>query len=176
MIEKRKQSHLVIGRLQDDQEAEACARLMASSEPWITLRRDYQGSLRLLQDPAREVWVARQDGQVVGFVILLMHGPLRGYIQTVGVMPEHRGRGIGSRLIRFVEERIFQESPNVFLCVSSFNTRAQDFYRRLGYDVIGEIKDFIVAGHSEILLRKTRGALVDFKPSPKDSTRGGKTR
>lgn len=176
MNEKSKEPHLVIGRLKDDREAEACARLMAGSEPWITLRRSYQGSLRMLQDPAREVWVARQGGEVVGFVILLMHGPLRGYIQTVGVVPGHRNRGIGSELIRFVEERIFRESPNVFLCVSSFNIRAQDLYRRLGYDVIGEIKDFIVAGHSEILLRKTRGALADFQPSQKDSGQGGKKR
>jgi ribosomal protein S18 acetylase RimI-like enzyme len=135
--------------------------MMAASEPWITLHRDYRGALRLLRDPSREVYVARQHDQVVGFIILLLQSPLKGYIQTVGVMPRQRGRGIGSRLVRFAEERIFRESPNVFLCVSSFNTRAQEFYRRLGYDVIGRIEDFVVAGHAEILLRKTTGPWID---------------
>jgi hypothetical protein len=29
----------------------------------------------------------------------------------------------------------------------------------MGYEVIGELKDYIVAGHSEILLRKSTGPL-----------------
>jgi ribosomal protein S18 acetylase RimI-like enzyme len=51
----------------------------------------------------------------------------------------------------------------MFICVSSFNPRAQRFYRRLGYEVIGELKDYIVDGHSEILLRKSIGSLTAFR-------------
>jgi ribosomal protein S18 acetylase RimI-like enzyme len=67
-------------------------------------------------------------------------------------------------MMRFAEERIFRQSPNVFLCVSSFNRRAQKFYERLGYACVGELTDFLVPGHSEILLRKTRGPLLAFTP------------
>jgi hypothetical protein len=35
----------------------------------------------------------------------------------------------------------------------------------LGYQRIGELTDFIVAGYSEILLRKTIGPLTGFHPS-----------
>jgi len=154
-----------IRRLQSDAQARQCARLMADSEPWITLGRTYRSSLKLLQDPTREVYVALREGQVLGFIILLMHGILRGYIQTVGVMPEWRNRGIGSRLVRFAEDRIFRETPNVFLCVSSFNNKAQALYKRLGYQVVGKLKDFIVPGHSEILLRKSIAPLIEFKKS-----------
>jgi ribosomal protein S18 acetylase RimI-like enzyme len=151
--------------LENDEQASRCARVMADSEPWITLGRTYQSCLKLLQDPSREVYVALREGQVVGFIILLMHGILQGYVQTVGVMPEWRSRGIGSRLVKFAEDRIFRETPNVFMCVSSFNSRAQAFYKRLGYEVVGELKDFIVPGHSEILLRKSIAPLRDFKKS-----------
>jgi ribosomal-protein-alanine N-acetyltransferase len=167
---------VIIRALHGDAEAEQCAGLMAASEPWITLGRTYQGSLKMLTDPSREVFVALHQGVVVGFIILVMNGPFRGYIQTVGVVAGRRGRGIGTRLVRFAEERIFRETPNVFLCVSSFNARAQNLYRRLGYEVIGELKDFIVPGHSEILLRKTIGPLASFRPSVGERDDGEKTR
>ena len=70
-----------------------------------------------------------------------------------------RGRGVGKALIEFAEKRIFRETPNVFICVSDFNVDAQAFYARLGYQRVGELKDFIIAGHAEILLRKTIGPI-----------------
>jgi [ribosomal protein S18]-alanine N-acetyltransferase len=153
-----------IRRLATEAEAARCAHLMATSEPWLTLGRNYDAAFDLLRDPARESYVAIEGGEVAGFVILLMTGALVGYIQTVCVAPEHRGRGLGSRLVAFAEERIFRDSPNVFLCVSSFNPRARDLYLRLGYQEVGELADFIVPGHAEILLRKTLGPLQGYRP------------
>ena len=136
---------------------------MSSSEPWLTLGRSYESSYELLGDPTREIYVAKAGEELAGFIILLMQGALVGYIQTVCVAPEHRNRGMGQRLLAFAEERIFRESPNVFLCVSSFNTGAYRLYLRLGYELIGELKDYIVRGHSELLMRKTRGPLREFR-------------
>jgi len=136
---------LTIREFQPPSEAETCAQMMASSEPWITLGRDYARALRILNDPSREVYVAVMNRRIVGFTILNMQGAFVGYIQSVCVAPEWRGRGIGSRLMAFAEERIFRETPNVFLCVSSFNRRAQKLYEGLGYETIGELKDYIVS-------------------------------
>ena len=155
---------LEIRALEHEHEAQVCAELMANSEPWITLGRTYQQSLRLLRDPSREVYLALHGEEIVGFIILVMNGAFRGYIQSIAVMPEWRNQRIGSRLLQFAEKRIFQETPNVFLCVSSFNSNAQRLYARLGYEKIGELKGYIVAGHSEFLLRKTIGPLAEFIP------------
>jgi ribosomal-protein-alanine N-acetyltransferase len=155
-------SQLSITLLRGNSEAESCARLMAASEPWLTLGRTYEASLRILQDPTREVYLARDDAGLAGFLILCMTGALVGYIQTVLVHPDRRGQGIGSRLVEFAEQRILPEAPNVFMCVSSFNHGARRLYERLGYKVIGELTDYIVDGHSEILLRKTVGPLTGF--------------
>ena len=142
--------------------------MMAGSEPWITLERGYEESLALLQDPAREVYVAFEEGRVLGFVILNMSGAFVGYIQTVCVGEEDRSRGIGTLLMRFAEERIFRDSPNVFLCVSSFNPRAKALYERLGYGLVGELKDYIVKGHSEFVFRKTVGPMRGFHENKKE--------
>ena len=66
--------------------------------------------------------------------------------------------------ITYVEELIFQVSPNVFICASSFNSGALNLYQRMGYEVIGEIRDYIIKGHNEVFMRKTIGPLHDFKP------------
>jgi ribosomal protein S18 acetylase RimI-like enzyme len=160
-------SAVVVRQLGTDDEAEACARIMSSSEPWITLGRDYASSLDVVRDPTREVYVATREGdaQVVGFLILSMRGAFVGYIQSVGVRDDWRGRGLGTALLAFAESRIFAETPNAFICVSSFNERARALYQRLGYEIVGELRDYIVRGHSEWLLRKSIAPLADWTTS-----------
>lgn len=135
---------------------------MAASEPWITLGRSYEASRKLLSDSSRERYVASVGKDRAGFLILNMSGAFSGYIQTVCVAPEFRGGGWGTRLVRFAEERVFRDSPNVFLCVSSFNRGARRLYERLGYVLVGELPDYLIAGHAELLLRKTLGPLDGF--------------
>jgi ribosomal-protein-alanine N-acetyltransferase len=149
--------------LENTGEAEACARMMAGSEPWITLGRDYEASLKMVLDPSREVYLALRGEEIVGFVVIVMRGAFIGYVQSIYTVPEWRSRGIGSGLMSFVEDRIFREAPNVFICVSDFNEGAQRLYRRLGYEVVGELKDYLVSGKSEVLMRKTIAPLAEFK-------------
>ena len=152
-----------INKLENLNEAQWCARLMASSEPWVTLQRNYDESLATICEPAKEVYLASIEGSAVGFVIINMNGAFSGYIQTVCIAPDHRGKGIGSQLINFAEERILRESPNIFLCLSAFNQEAKRLYERLGYQVIGELPDYLVTGYAEILMRKTIASIRDFK-------------
>ena len=155
---------LIIRPLQNAVEARGCAGFMAASEPWLALGITAEQAFQRLTDPTREAHVATADQQIVGVLILHCDGPLNGYIQTIAMHPDWRGRGLGARLMRFAEERIFRQSPNVFLCVSSFNHRAQQFYERLGYRRVGELPDFLVSGQAEIIMRKTRGPVLAFTP------------
>ena len=147
------------------EEREWCAQLMATSEPWVTLRRDLDSCRHLFRDASRETYLAEVDQAPVGFLILTLAGPFSGYIQSICVAPNCRGAGIGSALLHFGEQRIFRESPNVFLCVSSFNPRARRLYERSGYQFVGELSDYLVAGHAELLFRKSRGPWRDFVPT-----------
>jgi ribosomal-protein-alanine N-acetyltransferase len=158
---------LTIRPLESAAEREWCAQLMASSEPWLTLGRTVEETRRGMQDPSREAYLAVQGADLVGFLILTLAGPFPGYLQTLCVSPEHRGRGVGGELLAFAETRIFSRSPNVFLCVSSFNVGARRLYERSGYVLVGELKDYLVSGHGELLFRKTRGPLTEFRvPQP----------
>jgi ribosomal-protein-alanine N-acetyltransferase len=154
---------LLIRPLRRGAESRLCARMMAESEPWITLKRGYAESLAIVEDRSREVHVALEEEQLRGFLILNMSGAFAGYIQTICIAPEARSRGIGTQLMRFAEARIFRESPNVFLCVSSFNPRARALYRRMGYMRVGDLKGFLAPGHTETMFRKTIGSLDEFR-------------
>ena len=151
---------LDIRPLESREEAEACARMMADTEPWITLRRDYEACLRAMLDETRERYVAYRGERLAGLLILNVKGAFVGYIQTVCAAPEFRGTGVGTALVAFAEERIFRDFRNAFICVSDFNPGARRLYERLGYRLVGELTDYIVAGRSELLLRKTSGPLT----------------
>lgn len=136
---------------------------MASNEPWITLRRSDDDCRAVFGNESKERYLLTDDGQRAGFLILDMTGPFPGYIQSIGVAPEARNRGLGRFMLEWAETRIFRESPNVFLCVSSFNPDALRLYRRLGYHLVGTLTDYVVDGHDELLLRKHRGSWDSFR-------------
>ena len=131
-----------------------CARMMASSEPWVTLGRDLAGCRAALVRPGTELFVAWEKELMAGFILVAPYG-LAGspYVASIAVAAEARGQGIGSQLLHFAEEH-FADRGHIFLLVSSFNQRAQELYRRYGYELVGELKEYIVPGHSELILHK----------------------
>ncbi|UCG31260.1 MAG: GNAT family N-acetyltransferase [candidate division WOR-3 bacterium] len=145
-------------------EVEECAKLMSASEPWVTLKRTFGDVIGIIEDDTSEVHLVKAQKRMIGFAIIKMRGAFVGYVQSVVIDPRYRGKGIGARFIVYLEQRIFSEQPNVFICVSSFNHEAKRLYEKLGYETIGELKDYIVHGHSEILMRKTISPLSEFHP------------
>lgn len=142
--------------------------MMAATQPWISLGFGYESCLLRTSDPEKEKLGAFFEGQLVGFLILDMRGPFAGYIQTVCVDAPRRGHGIGTALITVAEKRAHRDSPNVFLCVSTTNERARKLYESLGYQRIGEIPNYLAQGHTEVLMRKSIGPILDFRPSRSD--------
>ncbi len=139
-----------------DAEREWCARLMAGTDPWKRFGRDLKDLRGRCRHPEYLLFVGHaEDSSPLGFVLLHPRG-LAGspYLVSVAVAPEARGRGVGTELIRFVEEYFRPTAHHLFLCVSSFNTEAQRLYARLGFAVAGEFKDYIIEGASEILMHK----------------------
>ena len=157
-------SELTIRPLRDAAEARDCTARLIEFGPWQTIGITAERLFKDLTNPQRDVFVAEFDGIIIAVLVLHLGGSFDGYIQLIAVFPEFQSRGFGGQIIQFAEEVIFRRSKNVFLCVSSFNDRAQTFYNRLGYQRVGELKDFLVSGQSEILLRKTKGPLLPFRP------------
>jgi len=152
----------VIIRAANTSDYPVLAGMMAQSDPWLRLGISIDELLSMVSDSFREVYVAQLDDQVIGGVILEMNGAFTGYIKSICVSPEHRGKGIGGLLMEYVEARVYREKPNVFLCVSDFNHEAQRFYASLGYSVVGVLDDYLVSGLGEVLMRKTIAPITEF--------------
>jgi hypothetical protein len=73
-VPKDNHANTEIRRFRRRADAEICAHMMANSEPWITLRRNYDASLNMLTDPSREVYLAILGDEIVGFTFLNMNG------------------------------------------------------------------------------------------------------
>jgi ribosomal-protein-alanine N-acetyltransferase len=136
-------------------EAGWMASMLVNSEPWIRLSTTLEQCLRTLNDPEYMIWAAHLSELPSGLVIVHPHGLASSpYIKSIAIEEDLRGSGIGTALMAFVENHFRQESKHIFLCVSSFNQRAQNFYTKLGYRPVGELPDYIIKGESEILMHK----------------------
>jgi len=139
---------------------EEICRIMLSTDPFKRLNytQDICVDVVLTGLEEKRIKVAEVDEKVVGFIIYrIFEGfPLGGYIRAIAVKKEFRKLGIGSKLMEITEKDIFKYRKNVFLLVSSFNKNARKFYEKRGYEYVGEIKDAIIPGESEIILRKRR--------------------
>jgi [ribosomal protein S18]-alanine N-acetyltransferase len=142
---------------------EVCALIMSATDPWITLGMDYNQCLKAFEGSCKEVYVIDTGVEIAGFVIIQVCGTFSGYIQTICMSKAFRGKGLGTKLLQFCEERILKFSPNIFICVSSFNKGAAKLYYDFGFKLVGELENFVVEGFSELLLRKTAGPRVGYR-------------
>jgi len=144
-----------------------CALMMAKSDPWITLEMDFDLCVQAFAGLSKEVYIIRINSEIAGFVILQIDGTFKGYIQTICISENFRGKGLGKKLLTFCEERILKISPTIFICVSSFNAKALQLYIDFGFKIIGELPNFIKEGFTEILLWKTFGSKIGYSAPQK---------
>jgi ribosomal protein S18 acetylase RimI-like enzyme len=96
---------------------------------------------------------AVNDKQMVGFIagdVRRMEGV--AWIATVAVLPDYRGRGIGSALLKACEEKITVN--RVRLCVRMSNDVAIRLYEKFGYVKVGEWTRYYQDGESALVMEK----------------------
>jgi ribosomal-protein-alanine N-acetyltransferase len=153
---------VLIRQTTDSNDFEICAHMMSETDPWITLEMDYEQCLKAFEGECKEIYVIEAENIIAGFVILQTSGTFSGYIQTICVDAQFRGMGLGKMLLHYCNERVLKFSPNLFICVSSFNKRALKLYYDFGFKLVGELENFVKQGFSELLLRKTVGPRVGY--------------
>lgn len=145
---------IAIGEATDD-ERDWAARTMAGSDPWVRLGRGLDTCRTVCTRPGYEMWVARAAGEPLGFALVHPRGVAGSpYLASIAVAGAARGRGVGGRLLAFVEDRFRPEARHFFLCVSSFNAGARRLYERSGYEEVGLLRDYVVDGADEVLMHK----------------------
>jgi len=87
-----------------------------------------------------EIWLIFQETSIIGYLVLTLGYSLeyRGrdaILDEVYIRDEFRGLGVGKRAIQFAEERCRSLGVQALhLEVERSNTRAQNFYRKTGFE------------------------------------------
>ncbi|XAS66384.1 ribosomal protein S18-alanine N-acetyltransferase [Micrococcaceae bacterium Sec5.7] len=90
----------------------------------------------LSQTDTRRYLVAEADSGIVGYAGLMCIEPIAD-VQTIAVVPEFEGKGIGSALLtELIEESRRRNAADVLLEVRADNPRAQQLYLTFGFEQI----------------------------------------
>ena len=61
------------------------------------------------------------------------------YIDSIGVNPQQQGKGLGSKLLRFlIDEYVYKRRETLGLLVDKENPDAKKLYLKLGFEIVGE--------------------------------------
>jgi [ribosomal protein S18]-alanine N-acetyltransferase len=77
----------------------------------------------------------------------------KGHIVSVAVLPEHRGRGVGTRLIEQAQgEMVKKAVKEVYLEVRVSNTEAISLYERMNYKRVSRLEGYYRDGEAAYLM------------------------
>ncbi len=99
-----------------------------------------------------QLYVAEVDREVAGFVVFY-HRSDHVHLENVAVSPAHQGKGVGGRLMEFVEQETLKRGlATVELYTNVKMTGNLTLYPALGYEEIGRWSE---DGFDRVFYRKT---------------------
>jgi ribosomal-protein-alanine N-acetyltransferase len=100
-------------------------------------------------------FVAEKDGNVIGFVMVVLTIEREGRIFAIAVDPKYRGIGIGGELLNVAFDALRQRGIGyVRLEVRRSNYVAQNLYRSRGFVEFGFIPSYYKDGEGALQMRK----------------------
>ena len=112
-----------------------------------------------LSGAEEQCWIADDENGIVGAAYYAPEPFAEGVwnLYFIGVHPDEQGKGRGSALIRYVEERLRKQGDRLLLVETSAQESfeaTRTFYRKNGYDEEARIRDYYKDGDDKIIFRK----------------------
>jgi ribosomal protein S18 acetylase RimI-like enzyme len=130
---------------------------LASMDPWATIGWPAERMTRTFQyeRPSIRRFEVLAGNDLAGIIAIQepwLHGP---YLQLLAILPAHQGKGFGLKLLTWMEAEARRgEMRQLWLCVSTFNARARQFYERFGFAAQTVIEELASGASDELLMRK----------------------
>lgn len=108
--------------------------------------------------PGTRAWVARENQQLIAFIIARRMGRDRGYIITLDVSEASRRRGVGSRLLALAEDWLRAEGVRIVRLETAVdNAPAVAFWRQRGYCEVGRAHGYYLGRIDALRMAKEFG-------------------
>ncbi|MEM2320502.1 MAG: ribosomal protein S18-alanine N-acetyltransferase [Candidatus Bathyarchaeia archaeon] len=112
-----------------------------------------------LESPEFITLVTMQEGRIIGYGtarIENFEGKCMGHIYSIAVKPEYRRRGVGSILLKTIEENLRKRGAKVcYLEARKDNVVAINFYLKHGYRVFEVLGGYYGNGKDGVRFMKT---------------------
>jgi ribosomal protein S18 acetylase RimI-like enzyme len=109
---------------------------------------------QLVEAADAATWIAEEDDRMAGFAIVEWATGI-AYIQTLEVLPERRGMGVGGELLRLTEESArASDAEVIWLHVDAENDGAIRLYERHGYRYENRAEDYYARGRAALIYAK----------------------
>jgi ribosomal protein S18 acetylase RimI-like enzyme len=114
---------------------------------------------RLIRQPHAATWIAEEGNRMVGFGLVEWtrnEAGVGAYVQTLEVLPEVRGRGVGGELLGRLEGSVrAADASLIWLHVDAENGSAIRVYEKHAYQAQGIEPDYYGPGRAAVIYRKT---------------------
>ena len=150
----------IVIKVAEEKHVTVCVKILQNTEMGTVYFSNYEKTVDLLLHALsqRGLFVALDDhGECLGFMYFMPKGVFGSYpyLHIVAVKEECRNRGIGKQLIKYFEENASDySSTKCFLTVDDFNPQARKLYESLGYQCVGELRDFYKNGVTSYIMMK----------------------
>lgn len=112
--------------------------------------------------------VAELDGSLIGYVMCRIEYGFshvrrlglarKGHIVSIAVRGQHRGKGVGTTLMRLTQEAMVTKgATETYLEVRVTNAEAISLYQRLGYKGAGRLEAYYKDGEAALVMAATLG-------------------
>lgn len=109
---------------------------------------------RLLRSDNRNVVVAREDQQLVGFGIMTYFED-QANLDLLAVKIRYRYQGIGRQIVLWLEKVALTAGIfTIYVQVRQLNTGAIKFYKKLGYRIIAERRGYYRGRETALIMSK----------------------
>jgi ribosomal protein S18 acetylase RimI-like enzyme len=132
---------------------------LAAIDPWKSYPYTANGLARYFASgmDAAPVFAIQAGAEIAGVVGLRLDW-LRGpYLQFLGIVPGCQGRGLGARVLAWMEREAEPGTRNLWVCASDFNAAAIRFYERHGFKRVAILDGLVQDDRDELLMRKRLG-------------------
>ncbi|MGH2582444.1 MAG: GNAT family N-acetyltransferase [Anaerolineales bacterium] len=148
MPEKSEEIEMIPATLRDLSAIRDLEHLSFALDAWPLIEM-----IGVLSLPSIERWKAILNGELIGFIAAdIRRRQGIAWIATIAVHPDHRGKGIGARLMEMVEKRVGM--PRMRLSVRASNKTARGLYESRGYEQVDMWPRYYVGGEDAVVMEK----------------------